>query len=132
MSTQDLQRIREIALALPEVTERSSHGAPSFYFRGKRPICYFHDSEFSSDGRISVWCPAPPGGQEELIAVDATVFFAPTPSASGVFGNWVAAFLDDLNGSRASWDDIAEMIEDAFRLVAPKKLIAEMDATRES
>lgn len=31
-----LTRIREICLALPETSERLSHGAPTFFVRGKR------------------------------------------------------------------------------------------------
>lgn len=122
MGTPELDRIRSIVLGLPEVNERFSHGAPSFFLRDKRPICYFHDSDFSSDGRVSIWCPAPPGEQEELIAVDPLVFFSPTPSSSGVFKDWIGVFLDALDGSTIDWQDIEDVLVDAFRLVAPKKL----------
>lgn len=127
MGSRELDRVREIALALPEVNERVSHGAPSFFVRDKRPICYFHDDNFASDGRISLWCPAPPGAQEELVAADSQRFFAPTPSASGVFRDWIGAFLDPSEGDKVDWDEIAAIVEDAFRLVAPKQLIAELD-----
>ncbi len=122
MGTSELDRIRSIALGLPEVNERFSHGAPGFFLRDKRPICYFHDTDFASDGRVSIWCPAPPGEQEELIAVDPLVFFAPTPSSSGVFEDWIGVFLDELDGSTIDWQDIEDVLADAFRLVAPKKL----------
>ena len=128
MTDQYLDRIRAIALAMPEVNERLSHGAPSFFLRDKKPICYFHSAEFASDDRVSIWCPAPPGAQEARIATDPAVFFAPTPSSSGVFKDWIAAFLDDKDCVRGNWDDIEEMIEDAYRHVAPKKLIAKLDA----
>ena len=127
MTDRVLTRLREIALALPEVNERDSHGAPSFFLRDKRPICYFHDSDFASDGRVSIWCPAPQGGQAELVALDATVFFSPTPSSSGVFKDWIGAFVDALDDTEVDWDDIADVIEDAYRLVAPKKLAAQLD-----
>jgi hypothetical protein len=39
----DLERVREIAFALQEVSERLSHGAACFFVREKRPVCYFHD-----------------------------------------------------------------------------------------
>ncbi len=130
MSTPELDRIRSIALALPEVNERLSHGAPSFFLRDKRPICYFHGSDFASDGRISIWCPSPPGGQEELIAADPTVFFAPTPSSSGVFRDWIGVFLDSREGAEVDWQDVADVVEDAFRLVAPKKLVVELERRR--
>jgi acetoin utilization deacetylase AcuC-like enzyme len=43
-----------------------------------------------------------------------------------VFKDWVAAFVDDLDASASGWDDITEMIHDAYTMVAPKKLIALM------
>lgn len=130
MSERELNRVREIALALPEVNERYSHGAPSFFLRDKRPICYFHDSDFASDERVSIWCPATQGSQAELIAIDPEVFFAPTPSSSGVFKDWIGAFLDTLDETNVDWADIAGVIEDAYRQVAPKKLSAQLDNQR--
>ena len=127
MSERELNQVRQIALALPEVNERHSHGAPSFFLRDKRPICYFHGSDFASDERVSIWCPSTPDSQAELIAIDPAVFFAPTPSSSGVFKDWIAAFLDDLGATDTDWDDISGVIEDAYRLVAPKKLSAQLD-----
>ena len=61
MSVQLVEEVRSIALALPEVTEGFSHGAPAFYVR-KRALCYFHDAEFGSDGRIALWWFTPPIG----------------------------------------------------------------------
>ena len=51
MATLELDRVRAIALALPEVTERLSHGATCFFVRDKRPLCYFHDHH--NDDRVS-------------------------------------------------------------------------------
>ena len=128
MASNEIERVRTIALRLPEVNERLSHGAPSFFLRDKRPICYFHDANFGADGRVSLMCPAPPGGQAARVALNSEVFFAPTPSASGVFKDWVGAYVDRLQDSELDWQDIADMIEDAYRTVAPKKLIAELEA----
>ncbi len=128
MASHEFERVRAIALALPEVNERLSHGAPSFFLRDKRPICYFHDADFAGDGRISLMCPAPPGGQAARLALDSEVFFAPTPSASGVFKDWIGAYVDRLQESPLDWHDIADVIEEAYRVVAPKKLIAEFEA----
>src|SRR5438046_540421 len=47
--TRELDRIRKIALALPAVNERVSHGEPCFFVRGKRPLCYYHDNH-NGDG----------------------------------------------------------------------------------
>jgi hypothetical protein len=118
-------RVRKIAMALPEVNERLSHGAPCFFVRDKRPLCYYHD-DHTGDGRIALWCPAAPGVQEELVAADPDRFFAPTPSARGVFSDWIATYLDRPG---VDWDEVAGIVEDAYRLVAPKQLRARLDDT---
>jgi len=127
MAQNDLERVRRVALALPEVTERLSHGAPCFYVRNKKPICRFHDEDFAGDGRVSLWCPAPPGVRGELTTADPDRFFAPTPSASGVFGDWIGVYLDTERELAVDWQEIAAVIEDAYRLQAPKTLIAVLD-----
>ena len=54
-------------------------------------------------------------------------FFHPTPSASGVFASWLGVYLDTDGDDRVDWDEIAGIVEDAFRPVAPKTLIHELD-----
>ena len=126
MSGSDLERVREIALALPGVVERMSHGATCFFVRGRRPICYFHDHH--NDDRVSLWCPAPPGVQEALVAAEPERFFKPPTSARGTFSTWVGVFLDmSCDTLVVDWEEIAEIVEDAFRLVAPASAIAELD-----
>ena len=61
-----LKRVRKICLALPEVSERLSHGAPSFFIREKKTLCMFVD-DHHGDGILGLWCPAFPGVQEEQI-----------------------------------------------------------------
>ena len=125
MATLELVRVRAIALALPEVTERLSHGATCFFVRDKRPLCYFHDHH--NDDRVSLWCPAPPGMQAALVADEPTRFFKPPTSASGTFSDWLGVFLDPSGEAAVDWDEIAEILEDAFRLVAPATAVAELD-----
>jgi hypothetical protein len=123
----ELARVRQIARALPEVDERVSHGEPCFFVRNKRPLCYFHDNH-NGDGRISLWCPVPDGVQEEMVRADPKRFFAPATSASGVFSGWLGIYLDADSGTRASdWREVAALVEDAYRHVAPKVLVAELD-----
>lgn len=126
MAQDALERVRQISLALPEVTERLSHGAPCFFVRD-RPICRFHDAAFANDGRVSLWCPAPPGVGDELVTTEPERFFAPTPSASGVFGDWIGVFLDTNDDAAGDWQEIAAIIEEASRLRAPKALVARLD-----
>jgi hypothetical protein len=122
----ELERVRKIALALPEVNERLSHGEPCFFLRDKRPLCYFHDNH-NDDGRISLWCPVPPGVQEELVSAEPARFFKPPTSARGAFADWLGVYLDSTGKYKVDWDEVAAIVEDAYRNVAPKALVAELD-----
>jgi hypothetical protein len=121
------ERLRRLALALPEVNERVSHGEPCFFVRDRRPLCYYHD-DHRGDGRISLWCPAADGIAAELAAAEPESFFEPTPSASGVFSNWLGVFLDATGRNTVDWNEIAAILDEAYRLVAPKALIAKLDS----
>jgi hypothetical protein len=123
----ELDRVRKIALALPEVKERVSHGEPCFFVR-KRPLCYFHDNH-NRDGRISLWCPAPPGAQEELVGADPERFFAPPTSAGGVFAGWLGVYLDTAPAEPVDWREVEAILADAYRHVAPKSLRSERGRT---
>ena len=122
----EYERVRRIALALPEVNERLSHGEPCFFVRDRRPLCYFHD-DHNRDGRISLWCPAPPGAQEEMVAAAPDRFFKPPASARGVFSDWLGVYLDLPGDSGVDWKEIAAIVKDAYRIVAPKHLVAELE-----
>ena len=122
----ELSQVRvDRVLALPGVTERVSHGEPCFFVGGRRPLCYFHENH-RDDGRISLWCPAPPGVPAELTASEPDRFFHPTPSASGVFADWLGVYLDT---ETVDWREMASIIEDAFRTIAPKRLISQLDGS---
>ena len=108
------------------MTERTSHGALCFFVRDKRPLCYYHD-DHRGDGRISLWCPAPPGIQEELVGSEPERFFEPTPSAKGTFSDWLGVYLDTTGRNKVDWDEVAAIVQDAFRMVAPKSLVTELD-----
>ncbi len=117
--------VHRIAMSLPDVTESFSRGAPYYYVR-RRALCYFHDSEFGSDGRTTLWCPAPPGVADDVVAAEPKRFFHPTPSASGVFSTWLGMYLDSPD-DKLDWAEVAAVIEEAYRLVAPKQLVAQLD-----
>ena len=126
MGERELARVRRMAVALPEVNERLSHGEPCFFIRDKRPLCYYHDNH-NGDGRISLWCPAPPGAQEELVSAEPERFFKPPMSARGTFSDWLGVFLDTSGENKVDWNEVAAILEDAYRNVAPKELVAELD-----
>ena len=118
MGTRGLDRVRRIAVALPEVTERMSHGEPCFFVRDVRPLCYYHDNR-NGDGRVTLWCPAPAGVASELASAEPKRFFKPVASASGTFAGWLGVFLDTTGSDRVDWDEIAAILEEAYRCVAP-------------
>ena len=128
MGLRELNRVRKIALGLPEVNERLSHGTICFFVRDKRPLCYFHDVDFHREGsRVSLWCPAPPGVPADLVAAEPERFFRPTPSADGTFSDWLGVYLDKSGENTVDWGEVAAIIEDAYRTVAYKKLIIELN-----
>jgi hypothetical protein len=109
-----------MCLALPEVTERLSHGAPSFFVRDKKTFVMFMD-DHHGDGRLALWCAAPPGAQAEMIDEDPDRFFR--PPYVGHRG-WLGVRVD----GRPDWTEVGEVIEQAYRVVAPATLVAELDA----
>jgi hypothetical protein len=129
MARREFERVRRIALALPGVNERVSHGAPCFFVRDKRPLCYFHDHH-RGDDRIALWCPAPPGVPEGLASAEPGRFFEPQMSASGVFAGWLGVYLDTTGEDAVDWGEVAAIVDDAFRLVAPRFLVDELDSMR--
>jgi hypothetical protein len=114
-----LERVRRVCEALPEVTERPSHGAPAWFVRGKKTIAMFVD-DHHGDGNLGIWCAAPPGVQEQMIDEDPAVFFR--PPYVGHRG-WLGVRL-----SRTVTDtELRAILEDAFRVVAPRSLVARLD-----
>jgi hypothetical protein len=112
-----LARLRTLCTALPEVTEKVSHGEPTWFVR-KVFVMY---ADRHHDDRLAFWCAAPPGAQEELVAADPERFFRP-PYVGG--RGWLGVYLD-VDG--VDWDEIAEIVTDAYRQIAPKKLVAQLD-----
>ena len=64
---------------------------------------------------------------EELASAEPERFFRPPVSARGTFSGWLGIFLDLPGRSSVDWNEIAAIIEEAYRLVAPRQLIAELD-----
>lgn len=114
-----LEQVRALCLALPETTERLSHGEPTWFIRDKKTFVMFADHHH--DDRQAFWCAAPEGAQESLVAADPTHFFR--PPYVGHRG-WLGAYLDT---PTTDWPLLADLIEDAYRQVAPKSLIALLD-----
>lgn len=114
-----LARLRRLCMALPEVTERLSHGEPTWFIRGKKTFVTYAD--YHHDDRVAFWCAAPDGAQETLVSLYPDRFFR--PPYVGHRG-WLGVYLD-VPG--VDWDQIADIVTDAFRMVAPRRLAAQLD-----
>jgi predicted DNA-binding protein (MmcQ/YjbR family) len=112
---QPIDRLRTICLALPETVEQEAWGDPTFRVRAK-----IFAMEKRGDGRISVWCKAPPGSQMVLVGADPKRFFV--PPYVGHKG-WIGMRLDD----GPDWSEVAQLVRRSYRLIAPKRLAALLD-----
>jgi hypothetical protein len=113
--TEALAKVRAACFALPETSERPSHGGPAFFIRGKKCFVMFLD-DHHDDGRLAIWCAAPDGVQADMVDADPERFFR--PPYVGHRG-WLGVRLD----RGIYWDELAGIIEDAFAAVASPKLV---------
>jgi hypothetical protein len=118
---QVLARVRKLCLALPETSERLSHGAPTFFVREKRSFLMVL-TDHHGDGRFAIWCAAPDGMQKMLVEADPERFFV--PPYVGHRG-WLGLRLD----RGIHWDELAGIVEDAHAEVAPAKLVEAVRAS---
>ena len=109
-----VERLRQICLSLPEATERQSHGEPAWFVAGKQ---FATTADHHHDDRLSAWCAAPEGAQEILVKANPGRFFR--PPYVGHRG-WVGVYLD----VEVDWEEVAIVVERAYRRVAPTRLRA--------
>jgi hypothetical protein len=114
------ERLRKICMALPEANERISHGEPT-WFAGSGKVFAMQDGHHHGSSHLSVWLPLPPGAQETLVEVDPARYFR--PPYVGHRG-WVGVVLD----TKPDWGVVAELVREAYRHVAPRKLAARLEA----
>ena len=114
-----IARLRKIIAAWPETDERLSHGSPTFW-GGKKTFASFHDNHHG-DGRVALWCKVSFEQQADLVELDPTTFFV--PPYVGPSG-WLGVRLDrDLD-----WEMVASLLEEGYRMVAPRRAVAKLDA----
>jgi hypothetical protein len=115
-----LDNVRRACRELPEVTEKLSHGAPTFFV--KKSFVMFQE-DHHGDGRLAIWCAAASGVQEVMVESEPDRFFV--PPYVGHRG-WLGARLD----VDVDWDEIAAVIEAAYRCVAPPRALRQLDSER--
>jgi hypothetical protein len=113
-----VDRLRQICLAFPGVSEKLSHGEAAWFVGGRQ---FVNTADHHHDDRLSLWCAAPEGAQQLLVDADPARFFR--PPYVGHRG-WLGVHLD----VEVDWAELAEIVERAYRQVAPKRLLSEFDS----
>jgi predicted DNA-binding protein (MmcQ/YjbR family) len=116
-----LGRVRRLAAALPNAAEKVSHGRPAFYT--KKVFAYYGGS-LKLDG---LWVQHPQSivvlpdeSERRALLEDDRVY---VPAYLGPSG-WIGLDLDD----RTDWSEIAELLDASYRLTAPARDVAALDA----
>lgn len=111
-----IDRLRSVCLALPEAEEKpfGGHTAPTFRVRDKMFLMIYEDLS-------GLMMKARPGVQEALVGSDPERFFV--PPYVGHRG-WVGVRLD----VDQDWGEIADLIEESYRMTAPRRLVARLDS----
>jgi predicted DNA-binding protein (MmcQ/YjbR family) len=120
MPPNPLVRLRKLCLALPEAHEVEAWGEPTFRVRDKLFAMFAHANNHHGGGRPAVWCKAGPGNQELMVQAEPQRFFV--PPYVGPSG-WIGVWLD----RQVDWPELAGLVQDSYRLVAPKRLIATLE-----
>jgi hypothetical protein len=112
--TKALAKVRAACLALPETSERQSHGGPAFFIRGKKCFVMFLD-DHHDDGRLAIWCAAPDGVQADMVDTDPERFFR--PPYVGHLG-WLGVLLPGIDDI-----ELAAICQEAFTTLAPPSVL---------
>jgi hypothetical protein len=110
------RRVRSLALALPETTKRETWGQVTYRVRERVFAVAPPDHE-------SIIVKVPVGMRDVFCESDPERFFVPP-----YFGpkGWVALRL----GASTDWDEVRDLVEGSYCLIAPKRLAARLDAGR--
>jgi hypothetical protein len=120
MPQNPLTRLRTICLALPQAHEVEAWGEPTFRVRNKIFAMYAAATNHHGGGRHAVWCKATAVNQGLLVQAQPERFFV--PPYVGPKG-WVGVYLD----RAPDWRVVSDLVRDAYRLTAPKRLAAQLD-----
>ena len=120
MPPRPLTRLLKHCLALPEAHEVEAWGEPTFRVRNKMFAMYADAGTHHGGGRPSVWCKATRPNQALMVgAAPGRYFVPPYVGPSGWVGVWLDGAVD--------WADVEEIVRDAYRLIAPKRLRVLLD-----
>jgi hypothetical protein len=118
-----LEHLRALCLSFPETAERVSFGDPNWTVNGKGFVA--QKGNFDG-GRPSLWFKPAAGEREALLAADDGRFFTP-PYVGGK--GWLAMYLD---AEHLDWSEVAELVEDSYRQMAPKRALKALERDRQA
>ncbi|MBL0915531.1 MAG: phosphoribosylglycinamide formyltransferase [Sphingopyxis sp.] len=119
-----LGRVRELAMALPEADEVTSHGMPCFGIVKGKKFAYF-TQDHHGDGKTALLVKISGADEQaQLIEMDEDRYYRPAYFGDG----WVGIRLDL---GDTDWDAIGEWLRKSWLAIAPKKLAGLMGAADE-
>jgi hypothetical protein len=120
-----LPRLRRLCLAYPDAHEVEAWGEPTFRVRNKLFVMFASPNTHHGNGRAAVWCKATRENQAWMVQSAPDRYFV--PPYVGVNG-WIGVYLD----RETDWEELARIVTDSYRAVAPKRLVAVLDAATAS
>ena len=115
-----LDKLRRLCLALPEAHEVEAWGEPTFRVKNKVFAMYASPTTHHGAGRPGVWIKTKAVTQDLLLRADPVRYYFPPYAGKA---GWTGVYLD----AKPAWTDIADLLRDAYRLTAPKKLLAQLE-----
>jgi hypothetical protein len=116
-----LARLRKLCLSLPDAHEVEAWGEPTFRVKNKLFAMHASSDTHHGDGREGVWIKSAHVTQDMLVRADPKRYFVPPYVGKS---GWVGAYID----RGVDWEIVADLLRDAYRLTAPKKLVAQLDS----
>jgi hypothetical protein len=104
--------VRSFALSLPEAEERETWETATFRVRSKIFVMF-------DEKERHLWIKSTHDEQQALIAMDPAAFFVPSYVGSK---GWIGVVV-----SKADRGEVEDLITEAWRLTAPKRLVATFD-----
>src|SRR5450432_688535 len=108
-----LAKVEGIALALPSAMKIINHGRPAFAVNEKSFVMFLDNHH--NDGRIAIWCKAPPGDQADMVESDPKRYFV--PPYVGPRG-WIGVRLDV---AKPNWKTVATIVRESYNLTTTKR-----------
>jgi hypothetical protein len=106
------EHVRSLALSLPKVADSTSYGTPAFKVAGKLIARLHQDGE-------SLVVKIDPGERAMRIKVDPETFYITDHYLNYP---WILVRI-----ARVDPDDLRDLLEEAWRLTAPARLVSERD-----